>query len=48
MTITVEGGMRAFVSDANVVPVGNFGEIVSNGGSNTVCVWSDGTNWRVG
>jgi len=41
-------GFRAFVSDANLAPVGNFGEIVGNGGSNTVCVWCDGTNWRIG
>jgi hypothetical protein len=41
-------GMRAFVSDANLVPVGNFGAIVGNSGSNTVSVWSDGTNWRIG
>jgi hypothetical protein len=41
-------GMRAFVSDANLAPVGNFGAIVGNSGSNTVCVWCDGTNWRIG
>jgi hypothetical protein len=41
-------GMRAFVSDANLVAVGNFGNVVGNGGSNTVCVWSDGTDWRIG
>ena len=41
-------GFRAFVSDANLVPVGNFGAIVGNSGSNTVCVWCDGTNWRIG
>jgi hypothetical protein len=41
-------GFRAFVSDANLAPVGNFGEIVGNSGSNTVCVWCDGTNWRIG
>ena len=41
-------GFRAFVSDANLVPVGNFGAIVGNSGSNTVCVWCDGTDWRIG
>jgi hypothetical protein len=41
-------GFRAFVSDANLVPTGNFGAIVGNSGSNTVCVWCDGTNWRIG
>jgi hypothetical protein len=41
-------GFRAFVSDANLVPEGNFGAIVGNSGSNTVCVWCDGTIWRIG
>jgi hypothetical protein len=41
-------GFRAFVSDANLASVGNFGAIVGNSGSNTVCVWCDGTNWRIG
>jgi hypothetical protein len=41
-------GFRAFVSDANLAPVGNFGEIVGNSGANTVCVWCDGTDWRIG
>jgi hypothetical protein len=41
-------GFRAFVSDANLAPVGNFGAIVGNSGSNTVCVWCDGINWRIG
>ena len=41
-------GFRAFVSDANLAPVGNFGAIVGNSGANTVCVWCDGTDWRIG
>lgn len=41
-------GQRAFVSDANLVAVGNFGNVVGNGGSNTVCVWSNGANWLIG
>lgn len=44
----VLAGFRAFVSDANLAPVGNFGAIVGNSGSNTVSVWCDGTNWRIG
>ena len=28
--------------------VGNFGAIVGNSGSNTVCVWCDGIDWRIG
>ena len=41
-------GFRAFVSDANLSAVGNFGEIVGNGGANTVSVWCDGINWLIG
>jgi hypothetical protein len=41
-------GMRAFVSDSNLAPAGNFGAIVGNSGSNTTSVWSDGTNWYIG
>jgi hypothetical protein len=41
-------GQRAFISNANLVAVGNFGAVVAGGGSNTVPVWSDGTNWRIG
>lgn len=41
-------GYRAFISDANLVASGNFGNAVSGGGSNTVPVYSDGTNWRIG
>jgi hypothetical protein len=38
-------GARAFVSTANTTA---FYSIVGTGGSNTVPVFSDGTNWRVG
>ena len=41
-------GARAFMADANLVAAGNFGANVSGGGSNTVPVWSDGTNWYIG
>jgi hypothetical protein len=41
-------GARAFVSDGNLVAAGNFGAVIGGGGSNTVPVWSDGTNWYVG
>ena len=41
-------GQKAFISDGNLVAAGNFGAIVSGGGSNTVPVYSDGTNWRIG
>ena len=45
--VAVAGG-RAFVTDANLVAAGNFGANISGGGSNTVPVWSDGTNWYIG
>lgn len=41
-------GQRAFINNANLVAADNFGEIVGGGGSNTVPIWSDGTNWRIG
>jgi hypothetical protein len=46
--LVATAGARAFASDANLVASGNFGANVSNGGSNTVPVWSDGTNWYIG
>lgn len=46
--LTAVAGARAFVSDANLVAGGNFGNQISGGGSNTVPVWSDGTNWYIG
>jgi hypothetical protein len=41
-------GKRAFVTDSSVGSVGNFGALVSGGGSNAVPVWCDGSNWRIG
>jgi hypothetical protein len=41
-------GLRAFISDANLVPAGNFGVAVSGGGGNYVPVFSDGANWCIG
>jgi hypothetical protein len=41
-------GLRAFVNDSNLAAAGNFGEIVGNGASNVVPVYSDGSNWRIG
>lgn len=46
--LVATAGARAFASDANLAASGNFGANVSNGGSNTVPVWSDGTNWYIG
>jgi hypothetical protein len=41
-------GMRAFVSDCNIAPTGNFGVTISNGGSYTTSVWSNGSSWMIG
>jgi hypothetical protein len=46
--LTATSGGRAFVNNANLVAVGNFGNQISGGGSNTVPVWSDGSNWYIG
>jgi hypothetical protein len=46
--LTAVAGGRAFVSDGNLVATGNFGAQIGSGGSNTVPVWSDGTNWYIG
>lgn len=47
-TLTAVAGARAFISDANLVALNNFGAQVSGGGSNAVPVWSNGTNWYIG
>lgn len=41
-------GTRTFVSDSNAAAASNFGVVVASGGSNTVPVYSDGANWRIG
>lgn len=46
--LTATAGARAFISDANLVALGNFGAQIGSGGSNLVPAWSDGTNWYVG
>lgn len=43
--ITTGAGTRAFVTDSSNI---SFLSIVTYGGSNTVPVFSDGSNWRVG
>lgn len=47
-SVSGNAGMRSFVSDSNVAASSNFGAIVYNGGANTVPVYCDGTNWRIG
>jgi hypothetical protein len=46
--LTAVSGGRAFVNNANLAAANNFGQQISGGGSNTVPVWSDGTNWYIG
>lgn len=41
-------GLRAMISNANLVAVGNFGQTVAGGGANTVPVYSDGAVYRIG
>lgn len=38
-------GARRFVVDANAT---TFASVVAGGGANTVPVYSDGANWRIG
>ena len=47
-SLTASVGARAFITDANLVAANNFGQQVSGGASNTVPVWSDGSNWYIG
>ena len=42
---TAGAGARAFVTDSTVTV---FGATVMGGGSNSVPVYSDGTNWKIG
>lgn len=42
---TVGVGYRAMVTDANAT---TYASIVAAGGANTVPVFCDGTNWRIG
>ena len=45
---TAGAGSRSFITDGNLVMAGNFGSLVTGGGSNNVPVISDGTNWLIG
>jgi hypothetical protein len=46
--LTAVAGARAFINNGNLVAAGNFGSRIGSSGSNTVPVWSDGTNWYIG
>jgi hypothetical protein len=43
--VTATAGARTFVSDSSVT---TFNSTVAGGGANTVPVFSNGTNWKVG
>jgi hypothetical protein len=43
--VTATAGARTFVSDSSVT---TFNTTVAGGGANTVPVFSNGTNWKVG
>ena len=45
---TAGAGARAFVTDANTTFILGVGTTVVGGGSNSVPVYSDGTNWLIG
>lgn len=40
--------VRRFVTDSTVTAAGNFGAVVAGAGNNTVPVYSDAVNWRIG
>lgn len=42
------GKMRAWVSDSAAAAPANFGALLMGGGANSVPVFFDGTNWRIG
>jgi len=45
---TVGAGARATVTDATQALTAGIGAVVAGSGANTVPVFSDGTNWRIG
>lgn len=45
---TVGAGARATVTDATQALTAGIGAVVAGTGANTVPVFSDGTNWRIG
>jgi hypothetical protein len=45
---TVQAYTRAFATDATQTMTAGIGAIVAGGGANTVPVYYDGTNWRIG
>jgi hypothetical protein len=47
-TAPFAAGDRAMINDCEIDPTGNFGAVISGGGSYTSPVWFDGVNWRIG
>jgi hypothetical protein len=41
-------GMRAMITNGNLVATGNFGAVITDGGANIVPIYSNGTDWLVG
>ena len=41
-------GLRAMITNANLVATGNFGAAVTDGGANIVPIYSNGTDWLIG
>lgn len=41
-------GMRTFVTDANATHAAGVGTVVVGGGANTVPIYYDGSDWRIG
>ena len=45
---TAIAGMRMAVNNSNAALTAGIGAVVAAGGSNTVPVFCDGANWRIG
>ena len=45
---TLGAGARSFVTDSNATHAAGLGNTVAGGGANSVPVYSDGTNWKIG
>lgn len=48
LAATAGAGARSFITDGNLAATGNFGSLVTGSAGNSVPVYSDGTNWRIG
>ena len=48
LAATAGAGARSFITDGNLAATGNFGSLVTGSAGNSVPVYSDGTDWRIG